>query len=68
MNRVSLGPWARRAMVYEWKMGVDPKLVRRERPDLVIHEIWAGSLYGSRWGSRTSRLWHTPSRPWLAPR
>jgi hypothetical protein len=54
-----------RRIVFQWNMDVDPVLVKRRRPDIVIHEIWEGSLYGERWGPRQSPLWTNPARPWL---
>ena len=50
-------------VVFQWNRDVDPRVVRREKPDIVIHEIWAGTVGGRRWGPPVAPLWRTPVRP-----
>ena len=52
-----------REVTFSWNRDVDPSAVLRIRPDVVIHEIWEGTVAGMRWGPPKHAQWRTPIRP-----
>jgi hypothetical protein len=52
-------------VVYQLNPDIDPRLIAREVPDVVIHQIWAGRVYGREWGPSPSQRWRASATPWL---